>query len=146
MTPHKPNLVQRCPSAFAFYRSNAPITSEHPWRASQNLGVIVLPNFIIDLILAAVSLGIIAGAAAVLNSVLRPDPKPLPPDPRPPAVNLVDPRDLVDNPDALDDGVLECGHCGHVSVGDTTLAAIADDQEHFRDKHALRLALEQAAS
>lgn len=105
----------------------------------------MLPDFIIDLILAAISLGAIACSAVVLNAVLRPEPKPLPPDPRPPAVNLIDPRDLVDHPEALDDRVLACGHCGHVSVGKTTLAAIADDQNHFRAQHALRLALEAAS-
>lgn len=105
----------------------------------------MLPNFIIDLILAAISLGAIACSVVVLNHVLRPEPKPLPPDPRTPAVNLVDPRDLVDNPQALDDRVLQCAHCGHVATGETTLAAIADDQQHFRTEHALRLALEAAS-
>jgi hypothetical protein len=122
-----------------------PITSEQPWRASQILGVIVLPNFIIDLIIAALSMGAIALCVVVLYAAFRPESKPLPPDPRTPAVNLVDPRDLVDNPDALDDRVLQCAHCGHVATGETTLAAIADDQAHFRAEHALRLALEAAS-
>ena len=98
------------------------------------------------------------GAVFVIQRLARTADKPrsAPPDPRPPAVNLVWPDDvdhllddvagdLVDDVDRTEPHLLACGYCAFVSSASTTLEAIALDQVHWRTHHAFQLALESAS-
>lgn len=111
-------------------------------------------QFLLDLGITAVTTAIIGAALAAIP---RAGGKPpiVPPDPRPPAVNLVWPDDVdalladtAGHPDDVDrptPNLLACGYCGHVSTGAGALEAIGADQAHFRAVHAFTLALGSAS-